>query len=143
MHNGYVLPLALILWAAPAVETSAQTSKDYALMGKRAWVAFECAALALTAKNETENRRLFTLGYEQGKAFVQALQSGKIEEQHLNSNVPMSVLFKLEGPNIDFMLGRIWEGAYEKATKAIHAADWDRWVSLAQNQFVKQNCGLM
>ena len=42
--------ICLALYAAGGLalptEVSAQTSKEYALMGKKAWAAFQCAALA-------------------------------------------------------------------------------------------------
>ena len=65
----------------------ARTSAEYALLGRRVWAAFECAALAGIAGDADQQKRLFTLGYEQGKTFIEALRSGKIERQDLTREV--------------------------------------------------------
>jgi hypothetical protein len=36
-------------------------------MGQKIWVAFECGALAEYADKPEESRRLYNLGYDQGK----------------------------------------------------------------------------
>lgn len=43
--------------------------------------------LLLFAKDENEQRRLFDLGYEQGKKFIEALRNGKVESEDVNSTV--------------------------------------------------------
>jgi hypothetical protein len=139
----YALALGLMLCATPDGATLAQTSKEYAMMGMKAWAAFECAALALTSDNAKENQRLFTLGYEQGRSFIHALRSGKLQRQDVDGNVPVGLLWKLEGPNVDFMLGRVWEAAYANAHRQIHSASSDSWTLLAQSEFLKRNCSLM
>ena len=65
----------------------ARTSAEYALLGRKVWAAFECAALAGIAGDADQQKRLFTLGYEQGKTFIEALRSGKIERQDLTHEV--------------------------------------------------------
>lgn len=87
----------------------AQTSKDYAVMGKKAYAAFECAALASFARDEDEQHRLFQLGYDEGKTFLEALRNGKIEAEDVNSTVPVGITLALEGPTADFILGRVWK----------------------------------
>lgn len=62
----------------------AQTSAEYAVMGKKVTAVFECAALAQLAGDADEQKRLFTRGYEQGKTFIEALRSGKIEKQDVD-----------------------------------------------------------
>jgi hypothetical protein len=143
-----LVALAVVLAVAP-LKASAQSSKEYAVMGQKLWAAFECAALATVAEEVDEQRRLFDLGYEQGKIFVQAIRNGKIEEKDLSGSVPVGVLWKLEGPNADFILGRIWESAFEQATKDAYDAYskmmFDKGVlkQFAKNDFHKKNCSLM
>ena len=43
--------------------------------------------LAGIAGDADQQKRLFTLGYEQGKTFIEALRSGKIERQDLTREV--------------------------------------------------------
>jgi len=64
---------------APAV--AAQTSKQHALLGQKAWAAFECASLASHAKKPDEVERLFKLGMDSGRAFLEALRNGKITKE--------------------------------------------------------------
>jgi hypothetical protein len=68
----------------------AQTSKEYAVMGEKAYKAFRCSALASLAGdkfagNKDEQHRLFQLGYEEGKTFIEALRNGKIEGEDVRS----------------------------------------------------------
>jgi hypothetical protein len=76
------------LWASPSV---APASKEYALMGKNAYSAFECSLLASYARNKSEQRRLFEIGYAQGKTFIEALTSGKIQPEDVKNTVPVGV----------------------------------------------------
>src|SRR4051794_25755725 len=75
--------LAVFMWtiALLPTRTSAQTSQEYAAKGPRLWAAFECASLAVVTGNAAQNQRLFKLGYEQGKIFLNALQSGKVKKE--------------------------------------------------------------
>ncbi len=57
-----------------------QTSKEYAVMGRQAWSAFECASLASVIGDVEEQERLFLFGYEQGKKFLAAVEAEKIQE---------------------------------------------------------------
>ncbi len=92
--------LTLIFSSQPAFT---ETSMEYALMGSRAWSAFECVALADNAKKyEAEQKRLFYLGYDAGMAFIQAWRDGKIKKEDLSSQVPIYFLLMLQGENNDF-----------------------------------------
>ncbi|NKW09717.1 hypothetical protein HGG76_09295 [Ochrobactrum tritici] len=55
---------ALLLLATAA---HTQTSKEFALMARKSWSAFECSYLAAQAKDQGEYGRLFNIGYEFGK----------------------------------------------------------------------------
>jgi hypothetical protein len=68
---------------------SNQTSKEYAMMAVKSWAAFECAALADVAHKKDQQQRLFDLGYQQGKVFIEALRSGKIDTEDVGGNVPV------------------------------------------------------
>jgi hypothetical protein len=74
-------------------QTWGQTSQQYALMGKKLWAAFACAATTDVIGEEAEENRLFKIGYEQGTIFLDAVQSGKVEQKDL---------FVLKGPSVDF-----------------------------------------
>jgi hypothetical protein len=124
----------------------AQTSAEYAAMGKKAFAAFECAALASGAGDADEQKRLFTLGYEQGKTFIEAARSGKIEKQDLDQ-VPIGML--VDGPTADFVLGREWEFDIEYyqrnayVSEANPNADVASAMRYAKGEFANKNCDLM
>jgi hypothetical protein len=120
-------------------------------MGRKVWAAFECAALAGIAGDADQQKRLFTLGYEQGKTFIEALRSGKIERQDLTREVPVGLL-GLDVPSAtsaDFVLGRVWEAVLEEARKIAYDSesnpngDDGLAACLALQDFRNKNCSLM
>lgn len=126
----------------------AQTSKDLALMGATSWSALECSTLASVMKDEKEQARLFTLGYESGKKFMGAVQAKKVTLQDLQNEVPSGLLMLMQGPSVDFMLGRVFESALDNATRGIftsngelHSDELQR--TLATTKFGQKNCRLL
>lgn len=141
----FVLTAALGLLASPVI---AQDSANYAQMAHATWSAFECSSLASKLKKPTEQERLFKFGYSQGKDFIAALQAGKIKREDLSSNAPAGVLFLLEGPTPDFMLGRIYESAQENAFKEVYRVgdqfNTEEEQELAASiKFASSNCQLV
>jgi hypothetical protein len=86
---------ALFLAALPTILLG-QTSEEYAAMGQKLWAAFECGALAEYANKPEESRRLYNLGYDQGKTLLDAFRAGKVDQQ-ARSKLPIPVLFMLDG----------------------------------------------
>jgi hypothetical protein len=151
LRAGIALPVvwAIVgsLWTSPLV---AQTSKEYALMGKKAYSAFECSMLASYARNDGEQRRLFEIGYAQGKTFIEALTSGKVKPEDVNSTVPIGVTLALQGPNADFVLGQVWASAakdvYDEIYRGFpdnHLPSNDEKALAADNRFSSENCALI
>lgn len=117
-------------------------------MGKAAWSAFECSALAEKSKNTKEQERLFKYGYAQGLKFIEAIQAEKIEREDLSKGVPLMMLLLLQGPTPDFMLGRVFEGALDSALEDVfktgeHFNSDEMQETIAKNKFWKQNCQLI
>lgn len=142
-----LIALSTILFTPHA--QAEKNSADYALMGKRLWTAFECSALADLADDKKEQERLFILGYSEGKIFLRALREEKIKKEDLSNAVPSILLFLLQGPSDDFILGRIFENALENATEnAFDAytktgADEEVKKRTAEDDFWKKNCKLI
>lgn len=137
---------ALALLISPI--SMAQESVTYAQMAKATWSAFECSSLASKLKKPADQERLFKFGYSQGKAFIAALQAGKIKREDLSSNAPVGVLWLVEGPTPDFMLGRIYESAQDNALKDIYRVgdhfNTDEEQELAAStKFASSNCQLI
>jgi hypothetical protein len=120
-------------------------------MGKKLWAAFTCSALADAAGNAKERQRLFSIGYEQGKMFLDAIKAGKIDNQDFDNNVPFVVTLMLHGslslrgpPSADFILGRIFEAAIDEATKQpLAASDKNAREIIANQNYANMNCSLL
>lgn len=126
----------------------AESSKEYAIMGKGTWSAFECSALAEKSKNPKEQERLFKYGYAQGLKFIEAIQQNKVKREDLSSESPLGMLLLLQGPTPDFMLGRVFEGALDSALKDVYTTGEqfnteEMQETIAENKFWKQNCQLI
>ncbi len=130
------------VWANVAM---AQTSKDYAKLGRTAWNAFECSALASKSKNPQDQERLFHFGYEQGLRFIDAVRAGDVERQDISAAVPLAMALRLQGPTADFILGRVFEAAQKSALDSIYKAGEtvvsdELQLTLARNEFLNRNC---
>ena len=83
--------------------STAESSKDYAVMARASWSALECSSLASKSKNFKEQERLFLHGYDQGQKFIAAVKSEKVKREDLSTEAPLMMLL-LQGPTADFML---------------------------------------
>jgi len=141
--------IVTLLLTCSALNLGAETSKEYALRGQRAWSAFECSSLASVAGKKELQAKLFTYGFEEGKAFLDALKKDKIKKEDLDSGVPMIMLLLLQGPSDDFILGRVFENAQEHALKEVYKTEPGRIQSdeertlLARNELDRRNCALI
>jgi hypothetical protein len=62
MVKGAVTLLATGLSSVPfAVPSAAQASKDYAIIARATWSAFECSSVASHIQDTTQAKRLFAL----------------------------------------------------------------------------------
>jgi len=129
---------------------SLQASNNDAKMGKAFSVAFQCSVLAGKLNKKEEALRLFNYGYETGKKFIKATQEGRISKEDLRKHTPMVVLWLLQGPSIDFMLGRIYEASTEYALKGVYADEISKKLNseemqetIIRNKFNDKNCMLI
>lgn len=117
-------------------------------MGRIAWAAFECSSLAAQMKDANEQERLFTLGHEQGKAFIEAVETQKVERKHIMEEVPIGLVLHLQGPTPDFMLGRIYESAQDEVLKDVLRTNGklnsdEVQALIAQGKYNDQNCRIL
>ena len=125
----------------------AESSKEYAIMAKSVWGAFECSIFAEQIKDTEEQQRLFKYGYDYGLKFIDAWLSNKIKREDLSSEVPMIMLMTLRGggPTADFMLGRLFEIIADK-THGETSNTGDKYnpefqqLNVAKDEFWKRNC---
>jgi len=120
------------------------------------WSAFSCAAYAEMSGNKQEQERLFKIGYDAGRAFVDGVKNKTITEAE-TKGAPIGVLMLMGGPTTDFIIGRIFESAtadaYDKVVKEDSAGlpiiDSSEWaddklrVIRAKNKYQSSNCALI
>jgi hypothetical protein len=102
----------IVLFFTMSGAAQAQTKKPN--LGLVMWSACSCATYAELSGNEPEQKRLFNIGYTAGRKFLDGIKDQTITEAD-RREAPIGVLIRLGGPSIDFMLGRIFEGANEDA----------------------------
>lgn len=137
--------IALTIGATPT--SSAETSQDVARLGKALYIAFRCSALAGAMGEREEARRLFEMGYGDGTRFLKAVQGGIVSEADIRSTVPIAVTMRIEGPSIDFMLGRIYAAAEEDALDDVICGETECYDdqlqrSIAGGKYERENCEL-
>ncbi len=134
--------------AVQTTSTPNQTSKEYAVMGRQLWSAFQCASWASVTGDSEEQERLFLFGYAQGKTFLEALNSEKIQRDDISENVPIVVTMLLQGPTEEFILGRLFENAQDSALKDVfqtgneYNSESLREI-IAGNKYRESNCQLI
>ena len=124
------------------------TSKEYAIMGKQVFSAFQCSSWASINDDQEEAERLFVYGYEQGQKFLGALSAQKIKQEDISSQVPIGVTMLLQGPSEEFILGRIHSSAEEDALDEVFKTgddfnDDELQKIIASNKYTAGNCELL
>lgn len=125
-----------------------QSSKEYAVMGRQVFSAFQCSSWASINKDEREAERLFKYGYEKGQTFLGALSAQKIKQDDISSQVPIGVTMLLQGPSEEFILGRIHSTAEEEALDEVFKTgedfnDDEMQKIIAGNKYRDGNCELL
>ncbi|RWH52252.1 MAG: hypothetical protein EOQ82_26505 [Mesorhizobium sp.] len=136
------------VFCAIASAAQAETKQELAKMSGRSWSALECAALAGFLKREEDNARLFKGGYDQGKRFIEAYLSGELKAEDANKEIPFGMSTIMQGPNVDFMLGRLWDMTSEAALKPVYEVggvpnDPATWNLKAAIEYENKNCDLL
>ncbi len=127
----------------------AETSIGYAMKSRRAYAAFECSALLVQydKENLANREKLFELGYSEGRAFIQAVVANKINPEDLRSTASLYFRLVLQGPNDDFILGRLWgvvvNRVVDEITNEKFPLDEELKQMEARNLFMVKNCALL
>jgi hypothetical protein len=140
------LAITALVIASPAL--AEPTSEEYALMARKAASVWACAALADYTGNNTDATRLFSLGYESGKTFVEAVKAKKINREDWSNHVPMIFGGMMNGPSADFAVGRMYEAMLSGTIKGVwDASPVDQSDGAlkykARDMYQKQNCSLL
>jgi len=115
-----LLLAAAALAASITVSNAAENAADEnALAGHIMWSAFGCSEYAELAEDKSEQERLYLVGLNAGRTFVEAMKAGQIPEQAVNRYVPINVLQRLEGPSNEAVIGKIHAAATGSARDEI------------------------
>lgn len=149
-----VIRLPLLAVAIASAPSQAQTTKQSPNLGRLMWAAFVCSTYAELSHNQPEQKRLFTVGFDAGRRLLDEWATLPEERQR---NIPVGVLLRLGGPSVDFIIGRIFEGAADDAFDKVVKTDGSgrtitdplKWagdelkVVNAVNRYQHSNCALL
>ncbi|MCB4757601.1 MAG: hypothetical protein LHV69_11335 [Elusimicrobia bacterium] len=138
------------------MQSFAESKEKQPNRGLLMWSAFSCATFAELSGNESEQKRLFNVGYKTGTQLLSDIQRKKLKEAEFKE-LPIGVQLRLSGPTTEFTIGRIFEGATEDAFDKVVKEDGNgqilidpsKWadgelrVSRAKKKFQESNCGLL
>ena len=81
---------AAVAWTTFASITALNAADEKALLGHIMWSAFQCSAFAELAENKNEQERLYLVGLNAGRTFLEAMKAGQISEQAAREAVPIN-----------------------------------------------------
>ena len=123
---------------------SAQTASEKARQSRVMWSAFQCSTFAELLGDQKEQARLFDLGIKAGREFLEAARNKQIPSEIADKEVPMGVIWLMNGPSNDFIIGRVYENALGEAVTQVNKDDNfnDKTLSkqVAHNYYQKGNC---
>ena len=146
---GIAMKSKLLLVAAPLAAgiTVLHAADETARLGRVMWSAFQCSAFAELAENKNEQERLYLVGLNAGRTFLEAMKAGQIPEQAVKAEVPINVLQRLEGPSNEFVIGKIHAAATGHAYDEIAKKKTGIWGPTpkqdAQFAYTYKNCVLI
>ena len=133
-----LLSIALVLCLAACVH--GQSSIDSEVRNSfLSLSAFECSVVAADPK---ETARLFTLGLNAGRQFLEFVQSNKdVYDKMLTPKI--AILWNMtSGPSPDFILGQIYADRTQEMYKDF-SSDAEVWNAKKANLYRTKNCALI
>ena len=129
--------LSLILLLFSTQFCFASKSKELAQKGQLFYEAFECHHIALDAGEKNESKRLFNVGMREGKIFIDSAKKGLIKEEDARANVPVIVMWSLNGQSTDFILGTLYKEAEDTAIKNIHGTKEEYYKRYPDKEYIR------
>lgn len=108
-------PLLFLIASSATPAATHSESMDLALAGRRSFDAMVCAGYAESSGQADEQRRLSDLGVSEGRRFLEGVQAGQVAPADLKATIPVLFSIIMQGPSVDFILGRFWEAASDYA----------------------------
>lgn len=151
--------LRAVIWYALiwSVEAGAEEAISKAKLASVTYAAFQCGMYANISENYEESERLFQLGISTGRDFVEAALNKEITPEQFKKEVPIGVSLVLQGPTVDFIIGRVYQSITNDAYEGLYKMDdsglpipqneWNTDGNLikirAANKFQSKNCKLL
>jgi len=147
-----ILAAALAMIASTGMAAEADAKK--AMLMQTHW---QCATWASMHGDTAASERHFLAGLEAGNIFMDAAIAGTITAEEARANVSVMVGLTMQGPNKDFVLGRLFESIQGDAhgritTRGVdglplapqnYITEPDLVDTLARSQYGRANCGLL
>lgn len=133
--------ISMVVAALP-VPALAEDERATVERSRLSWEAFQCSTLAELSGDPEQQERLFTLGYDEGMAFLRAVDAEEVSAEEAWAHSPAAFSLRLGGPSHDFRLGRI----YEATITAVYDQVYEDGAGLrqrAEREFEGRNCGLL
>lgn len=151
------LTLALLIGCGAAADSSNAAQPVSADSARLAWSAFECSQYANMIGDKAQEERLFKVGLDAGRSFIDALKANRISKDDIYSKAPVALMAVVSGPSTEFTLGRLYQSALTDAADRIIKHDNSNipmpiqdWIVdpelikiKAGGQFSAKNCSLL
>jgi hypothetical protein len=98
------------------------------------------------AENSGEQERLFMLGFNSAKGFLEAVLAEKVNRKDISSNIAIMLTMRMRGPSVDFIIDRLWETVtehyYDELTKDCDSCISDKELKKMKGEtaYREQNC---
>jgi hypothetical protein len=128
----------LILCGVRAMADDAEKSKQLVLDSARCLSAFQCYHLAVETEDQELTKKLFLVGYESGRRFLDGVVKGKLLP---DDGKRIGFIFSLigGGPSHDFILGRLLERMDDDRDVALKDIKVEMWGDVAERELRKRN----
>ncbi|MEO4042427.1 hypothetical protein AAFN47_12555 [Hoeflea sp. CAU 1731] len=154
MYSTLIMVVAAICVACTSLACAAEKDAEAAKIMYSAWL---CSIYAELKHDTAAQDRLFKLGYQNGRQFMDAALAGTITKEERKAVVPYVVVLLMAGPTPEFVLGRIFESAARDAYDDVVAedpngipldpADYvtsdELKASIATTKYMKANCEIL
>jgi len=132
----------LLLCSTRAMADNADKSKQLVLDSRRCLAAFQCYHFAIHTNDKELAAKLFLVGYESGRRFLDGAEKGKLLPDD-QGQIGIAYSFVSGGISHDFMLGRLLEIMADEKDAAIKEIPNRSWGLLAENELHKRNSELI
>ena len=143
----YLIPSA---WLAILLMPVCVQASDppYLRDAQLSWAAFECSALAQSAGDDIEHRRLGTLGIERGRFFLTSVRKARIPTEKLETTLPSGMSASLRMESIDLVIGSYSRAAQEFAITRMRTDEKEALKRFSEStkaasHFQYRNCHLL